>query len=114
MRRTLVAAALISTLAMAGAEPPPVQRVDVVAKRYSFTPAEIVLKRGVPAELDITALDFTHGFKVPDLDIRVDLMQGQVTRVTFTPDKAGRFDFLCDNFCGAGHEEMGGRIVVRD
>jgi heme/copper-type cytochrome/quinol oxidase subunit 2 len=24
------------------------------------------------------------------------------------------YDFLCDNFCGSGHEEMNGTIVVSD
>jgi len=28
------------------------------------------------------------------------------------PDKLGAFDFNCDVFCGSGHEEMAGRIVV--
>jgi cytochrome c oxidase subunit 2 len=39
-------------------------------------------------------------------------MPGQVTRVTLKPDSAGEFDFLCDNFCGTGHEEMNGEIIV--
>jgi heme/copper-type cytochrome/quinol oxidase subunit 2 len=26
----------------------------------------------------------------------------------------GVYEFLCDNFCGSDHEEMSGRIVVRE
>jgi cytochrome c oxidase subunit 2 len=55
-----------------------------------------------------------HGFKVPALNIRADLPPGTVTRVRLTPEKAGTYDFLCDNFCGAGHEQMEGRIVVKE
>jgi cytochrome c oxidase subunit 2 len=34
-------------------------------------------------------------------------------RVKLKPERAGRFGFLCDNFCGSGHEEMAGIIVVK-
>src|SRR5574337_959398 len=86
-------------------DPAQEQVIKVTAKRYSYTPYQIVLKRGRPAVLEFTSLDFVHGFKVPELNIRVDLPPGQVTTVRLTPQKTGTFDFLCDNFCGAGHEE---------
>jgi cytochrome c oxidase subunit 2 len=88
--------------------------VRIVAQKFSYTPNEIVLKKGQAAVLEFTALDFVHGFKIPDLNIRADLPPGKVTRVRITPDKAGVYDFLCDNFCGSGHEEMSGRILVKD
>ena len=28
--------------------------------------------------------------------------------------KAGKFHFLCDNFCGAGHDEMSGFLIVEE
>ncbi|WP_317201504.1 cytochrome c oxidase subunit II [Janthinobacterium sp.] len=88
--------------------------IKIVAQRFKYTPNEIVLKTGPPVVLEITALDFMHGFKVPDLNLRVDLPPGKPTRLRLTPEKAGVYDFLCDNFCGSGHEEMNGRIIVRD
>ncbi len=86
--------------------------VKVEAKKFVYTPNRIVLKRGHAVVLEITALDFTHGFKIPEWNIRADLMAGQVTKVRLKPDTAGEFDFLCDNFCGDGHEGMSGKIVV--
>jgi heme/copper-type cytochrome/quinol oxidase subunit 2 len=88
--------------------------VKLVAQRYHFTPDKITLKRGQPVVLAIASVDFVHGFKVPALDIRVDLPPGTVTEVRLTPQKSGKFDFLCDNFCGSGHEDMSGSIVVVD
>ncbi|HEY1148878.1 MAG TPA: cytochrome c oxidase subunit II [Pseudoduganella sp.] len=88
--------------------------IQITAQRFHYSPDEITVKRGKPVVLAITSLDFVHGFKVPELGIRVDLPPGRVTEVRFTPQKTGRFDFLCDNFCGSGHEEMSGRIVVVD
>ena len=88
--------------------------IKIVAQRFSYTPNEILLKKGQSVVLEFTSLDFVHGFSVPDLSIRADLIPGKVTQVKLTPDKEGKFDFLCDNFCGYGHEEMNGRIIVKD
>lgn len=88
--------------------------IKVVAKRFAYTPNEIILKKGQPVVLEFTSIDFVHGFKIPDMNLRVDLPPGKVTRLALTPDKVGDFDFLCDNFCGADHEEMSGRIVVKE
>ncbi|HEX8957982.1 MAG TPA: cupredoxin domain-containing protein [Burkholderiaceae bacterium] len=86
--------------------------VKLEARKFVYTPDRIVLKKGQPVVLEITSLDFTHGFKIPDWNIRADLLPGQVTKVHLKPDTAGEFDFLCDNFCGDGHEGMSGKIVV--
>ena len=62
--------------------------------------------------VEFTSLDFVHGFNLPDLKLRRDLMPGMVTQVSLKFDKPGKYDFLCDNFCGDGHEEMSGRFLV--
>ena len=94
----------------AGAE----QVVHMTAKKFEYTPNQITLKKGVPVVLEITALDRDHGFKVPELGVRADLKSGQVTRVRIVPDRTGTFEFRCDVFCGSGHEDMSGEIVVVD
>jgi cytochrome c oxidase subunit II len=104
--------ALMAQIATNDANSVPV--IKVVAKRFAYTPEEIVLKRGQAVVLEFTSIDFVHGFKIPDMNLRVDLPPGKVTRLAITPDKVGEFDFLCDNFCGADHEEMSGRIVVKE
>ena len=87
--------------------------VKIVAQKFKYTPNEIVLKKGQASVLEFTALDFVHGFHLPDLKIRSDLMPGRVTRIELKIDKEGTYEFLCDNFCGDGHEEMVGKIVVK-
>lgn len=88
--------------------------IKVVAQRFSYTPSEIILKTGEPVRLEFTSLDFVHGFKIPDLNIRADLPPGQVTVIHLMPKKAGVYEFICDNFCGAEHEDMHGKIIVQD
>ena len=88
--------------------------IAIEARKFIYTPNEITLKKGEPVVLAFTAVDFIHGFFIPDMHIRADLKPGQVTEVRLTPRQAGEYAFLCDNFCGSGHEEMNGKIIVTE
>lgn len=88
--------------------------VRITAKKFEYNPQKIVLKKGAPVILELVALDRTHGFKVQALGLRADVLPDQVVRIEFTPDKAGSFVFECDIFCGDGHEDMDGTIVVEE
>lgn len=88
--------------------------IKITAKRFNYTPAEVTLKKGVPVILEFTTLDVMMGFNLPDFNVRTDIVPGKTTRLRLTPDKTGTFIFLCDIFCGSGHEEMNGRITVVD
>ena len=89
------------------------QVIQVTAQRFTFTPSEIVVKIGQPVVLEFTSLDFVHGFNIPSLKLRADLPPGKTIRLRFTPERVGEHPFICDNFCGEGHEDMQGRIVVK-
>lgn len=88
--------------------------IKLTAKRYEFNQPEITVKKGVPVVVEITALDRPHGFNLPDFDVRGDALPGETTRVAFTPDKAGTFEFLCDLFCGEHHDIMTGVLIVTE
>jgi len=66
----------------------------------------------VPVVLELTTADVLMGFNAPDFAVRADIIPGQVARVRLVPDKVGTFAFLCDIFCGSGHETMSGTITV--
>ncbi|MBC7803229.1 MAG: cytochrome c oxidase subunit II [Candidatus Parcubacteria bacterium] len=89
-----------------------VNRIELSARKFEFSSTEIRVKRGQPVTLVLRTDDFAHGFSVPDFNVRADLVPGRTVEVTFTPGRAGRFDFLCDNFCGEDHDHMSGTIVV--
>jgi cytochrome c oxidase subunit 2 len=103
-----VAAVTRGALAQAG----DAQVVRLVAQRFHYTPAEFRVVAGQPVLLELSSVDFVHGFNLPDLHLRADLPPGTITRLRFTVDKPGSYDFLCDNFCGDKHEEMNGRMIV--
>lgn len=88
------------------------QVVKIVARRFQYTPGEFRVKAGSDVVLEFTSVDFVHGFNMPDMHVRADLPPGTITRVRFTAGQPGTYDFLCDNFCGDGHEEMHGRMIV--
>jgi cytochrome c oxidase subunit 2 len=92
----------------------PEKTIQVTAKKFEFTPGEITARKGEPVVLEIKSEDVNHGFNLPDFGVRGDVKPGGVTRIRFTPDKAGQFTFTCDVFCGSGHEEMSGTMTVTE
>lgn len=117
MKRRLFTALLFGSAVGGGlrlaAETTP-KEISILAMKFEFSPDEIKLKRGEPVTLVITALDRIHGFKIPQFGVRAAVVPGEDARITITPDKVGSFGFLCDVFCGDGHEDMNGTLIVED
>ena len=90
------------------------RRIFVKAAKFEFTPNEIRLRKNEPVTFVLTAEDFRHGFSLPDFKLRADFLPGKNTELNFTADKSGHFHFLCDNFCGEGHDMMSGWRIVSD
>src|SRR5690349_3227359 len=90
------------------------QVVPIKVKRFEYMPKEVTLEKGVPVVLELKSLDVPHGFNLPDLGVRADVLPGQTARVRIVPKQTGRFVFHCDIFCGTGHEELEGAIVVKE
>ncbi|HYS14105.1 MAG TPA: cupredoxin domain-containing protein [Burkholderiaceae bacterium] len=103
------AALLRASGAQGTAEP---RVIQMTARRFVYEPNEIPLKVGERVVVAINSVDFVHGMNIPDLGKRLDLVPGRVTRLELQPKAPGVIDFVCDNFCGDGHEEMHGRFVV--
>jgi cytochrome c oxidase subunit 2 len=104
------AATLVRTgVAQTAAEP---RVIEMTAHRFAYEPNEIALRAGERVVIAIRSLDFVHGMNIPDLGMRLDLVPGRVTRLELQPKAPGTIDFVCDNFCGDGHEQMHGRFVV--
>lgn len=62
--------------------------------------------------LELESLDRVHGFEIPGLGTRADIVPGRLARIDVTPKEAGSLRFRCDVFCGDGHEDMVGMLVV--
>ena len=88
--------------------------IHLTAKKFDFSPAEIKVRKGDQVVLELTSLDREHGFYLPDFGVDAKMKAGGTTRVTFNPNRTGQFPFACDVFCGTGHEDMSGTLIVTD
>lgn len=88
--------------------------IKITAKKYKYSPDSIKIKKGIPVIFELTSLDVMHGFNCPKLGVRTDIEPGKVSRVRILAQKAGVYKFHCDVFCGSGHGEMSGKIIVED
>jgi cytochrome c oxidase subunit 2 len=86
------------------------RRVEIVAKRWDYTPGEVTLKKGVPVVIVLASKDTDHGLKFKELNLNIKAKKGQTSEVTFTPSVAGAFTGQCSVFCGSGHGSM--RLVM--
>jgi cytochrome c oxidase subunit II len=116
-RRMLLSASIaVGVAAAAGplailAQPKP-RIIPIQARKFTYEPAELTLKLNEPVVFQLTTADVVMGFSVPDFKVRGTIIPGQMIAVSMTPDKVGEFTFLCDVFCGSGHEEMEGTMRV--
>ena len=106
------AATLVAVAARAAAQGG-ARRIPVVARKFVFIPNEITVRQGESVVLEFTAPEVAMGFFAPVLGLRTLIVPGETSRVAFTAGKPGRYDFLCDVFCGDGHEGINGHRVVQ-
>jgi len=90
------------------------KRVEVTATRFSFSPAEITLKKGEPVVLVLKSTDVAHGLRFRELHVDMNVRAGGFTEVRFTPDKTGEFTGHCSVFCGSGHGTMALKLHVTE
>ena len=111
-RTAAVLAAALCPLLLQAQEP---QKVTVMAKKYEFQPSRIEVKAGQPVEITFQSEDTKHGFECKDLKLEKVVFDKETpATVSFTPDKAGTYEFKCAKFCGMGHSKMKGEIVVTE
>jgi cytochrome c oxidase subunit 2 len=82
------------------------EKIEIHAKRFSFTPAEITINKGETVTLALTSDDVSHSLLVEGLHINSPITKGHVTEVKVTPTTTGDFKGRCGRFCGSGHGSM--------
>jgi cytochrome c oxidase subunit II len=88
-------------------------RVEITAKRFTYEPDTITLKKGEPVVLVLHSSDVTHGIKIEAFNIKSgDIKKDEATEVRFIPQQIGHFEGQCSHFCGKGHGTMKLKIDV--
>jgi cytochrome c oxidase subunit II len=111
-RWLLFAAAGAVALMRVDAHAAPPRVIPVHARRFVFTPNRIPLTPHEQVVFELTAEDTLMGFSIPQLGVRADVPPGTTMHLAATAGEAGNVEFLCDIFCGSGHETMNGVLVV--
>ncbi len=88
--------------------------VDVTVRRFAFEPAEIDATVGERLQLVVRSADGVHGVEIKRFRIKMEIPRGgDAVTIDFTPTTEGRFPIICSEYCGNGHEDMRGMLVVR-
>ena len=89
------------------------REIDVVARRFAFEPARIEVAVGERVRLRVVSADGVHGFEIKKFKVKKEIPRGTTpVIIEFTASEAGEFPILCSEYCGDGHEDMQGQLVV--
>lgn len=87
--------------------------IAVTAKRFAFEPARIEITQGERITLVITSGDGVHGVEIKKFKVNKKIPRGgDPITIEFVASAAGEFPILCSEYCGDGHEDMKGTLVV--
>jgi len=87
--------------------------IEVVAKRFAFEPARIEVTEGERIRLVVTSADGVHGVGIKKFRVEKTVPRGGAPiTIDFVASAPGEFPILCSEYCGNGHDEMKGMLVV--
>jgi cytochrome c oxidase subunit 2 len=84
----------------------------VVARQFLYDPNVIEIPAGATIDIFVTSPDVQHGFKVTDTNINMQIVPGQISKLSFTFDEVGEYPIICHEYCGLGHAAMFGTVRV--
>jgi cytochrome c oxidase subunit 2 len=88
--------------------------VEVTARRFAFEPSQIEATVGERLQLVVRSADGVHGVEIKKLRLKKEVPRGgEAVTIDFTATAEGSFPILCSEFCGKGHEDMKGMLIVR-
>lgn len=73
---------------------------------------EVHLPVDRPVKVLLRSKDVLHDFYVPQFRVKMDMVPGLVSHLWLTPTKTGTYEILCAEYCGTGHYNMRGLVVV--
>lgn len=85
--------------------------IHMGVRQYAWDPGELRVKEGELVRLVIHNADVMHGIAIPGLDVNMDIPpEGAI--VEFVARKKGTEEFFCAVYCGEGHMEMRGKLII--
>ncbi len=90
-----------------------VKEFNVIARQFEFEPAKIEVNKGDTVRINLTSEDTAHSLAITEFGFDLKADGGETKTAEFVADKKGTFTFTCSVFCGSGHREMKGELIVR-
>lgn len=89
--------------------------VYVIAQQFAFQPGTgdaIRVPAGSEVTFYLTSADVVHGFHIVGTNVNSMAIPGQVAELTVTFEEPESYGIVCHEYCGAGHHDMAGTLVV--
>ncbi|MBT8447318.1 MAG: cytochrome C oxidase subunit II [Gammaproteobacteria bacterium] len=93
--------------------PPPGSDVYMLARLWQWWPI-VEFEKDQSYRLHLSSVDWQHGFSLQPTNLNLQVHPGYDMVITVTPDKAGEYSVVCNEFCGIGHHLMIGKIYVTE
>jgi len=93
--------------------PPAGSDVYMLGRLWQWYPI-LQLEKDQSYRLHLSSMDWNHGFSLQPVNINLQIVPGYEMVLTVTPDTAGEFTVVCNEFCGIGHHLMLGKIYVEE
>jgi len=93
-------------------KPPAGGDAYLLARLWEWWPI-LELEKGKTYRLHMSSMDWQHGFSLQPANINIQVHPNYEMVLTITPDKAGEYGIVCNEFCGVGHHQMLGKIYVK-
>ena len=82
------------------------------ARGHTVPQAVLKFKQGETYRLHLSSMDLLHGFSLFPLNLNFMVLPGYEYVLTVTPTEKGEVFAVCNEFCGIGHHQMVGKIIV--
>ncbi len=94
-------------------KPPAGSDVYMLARLWDWWPV-LELEKGKSYRLHLSSMDWQHGFSLQPANLNLQVLPGYELVATLTPNAAGEYSVVCNEYCGIGHHKMVGRIYVTE
>jgi len=94
-------------------KPPAGSDVYMLGRLWQWYPI-LELEKNQSYRLHLSSMDWNHGFSLQPVNINLQIIPGYEMVITVTPDQAGEFTVVCNEYCGIGHHLMLGKIYVKE
>ncbi|NPB04645.1 MAG: cytochrome C oxidase subunit II [Thermotogae bacterium] len=87
-------------------------QLKLLGRMWAFQPNEIVIPAGSKVTIYTTSLDVQHGFEIEGKAVNLMVIPGAVNKAEVVFNRPGEYRFVCNEFCGIGHQGMFGVFKV--